>query len=183
MDTLNHIVAVDARALFLQQCAQGRLRVQRVLGYLPMSALAALLLLVAWNMSDARHFTHIVRVAPKSDVAVLLTCFLLTVTFDMVVGVSVGMVLAAFMFMRRMAEVTESKLVESAHLALPGVLPEGVVVYEISGPLFFSAAQKAMTTLHVVAGEGDGGGASDGRRARPGHDGAGRVRERAGRAA
>jgi SulP family sulfate permease len=124
-----------------------------LLGYLPMSALAALLLLVAWNMSDARHFMHIVRVAPKSDVAVLLTCFLLTVTFDMVVGVSVGMVLAAFMFMRRMAEVTESKLVESAHLALPEALPKGVVVYEISGPLFFGAAQKAMTTLHVVAGQ------------------------------
>jgi SulP family sulfate permease len=124
-----------------------------LLGYLPMSALAALLLLVAWNMSEARHFVHIVRVAPKSDVAVLLTCFLLTVTFDMVVGVSVGMVLAAFMFMRRMAEVTESRQVDSTHLAVPAALPSGVVVYEISGPLFFGAVQKAMTTLHVVAGQ------------------------------
>jgi SulP family sulfate permease len=72
-----------------------------VVGYLPMAALAAVLLLVAWNMSEVKHFLHIVRVAPKSDVTVLLTCFGLTVLFDMVIAVSVGIVLAALLFMRR----------------------------------------------------------------------------------
>jgi sulfate permease, SulP family len=122
------------------------------LGHVPMSALAALLLVIAWNMSEAKHFGHTLRVAPRSDVAVLLACYGLTVAFDMVVGVSVGMVLAAFLFMRRMADVTEARLVESEHPALPRPIPKGVVVYDISGPLFFGAAQKAMATLDQVSG-------------------------------
>lgn len=123
-----------------------------LLGHLPMTALAALLLLVAWNMSEAKHFVHIVRVAPKSDVAVLVTCYGLTVALDMVVGVAVGMVLAAFLFMRRMAEVTQTRLAEAGHPELSGPVAEGIAVYEISGPLFFGAAQKAMATLEIVAG-------------------------------
>ncbi len=125
-----------------------------LLGYLPMASLAALLLLVAWNMSEARHFIHTIQVAPKSDVTVLLTCYGLTVGFDMVIGVSVGMVLAAFLFMRRMAEVTDTHLA-SGHDSpeVAGPLARGVVVYEISGPLFFGAAQKAMAALEVVAGQ------------------------------
>jgi SulP family sulfate permease len=123
------------------------------LGWLPMSALAALLLLVAWHMAEAKLFVHIVRVAPRSDVVVLLTCFGLTVAFDMVVGVAVGMVLAAFLFMRRMAEVTRASLVSDTHPAVPGALPAGVAVYEISGPLFFGAAQKALATFDIVAGK------------------------------
>jgi len=121
-----------------------------LLGYLPMAGLAALLLLVAWNMSDAKHFIHTIRVAPKSDVAVLLTCYVLTVSLDMVVGVSVGMVLAALLFMRRMAEVTQARLADGNHPHVPGSVPAGVAVYEISGPLFFGAAQKAMAALQVV---------------------------------
>jgi SulP family sulfate permease len=124
-----------------------------LLGYLPMTSLAALLVLVAWNMSEVKHFIHTVRVAPKSDVAVLLTCYSLTVGFDMVVGVSVGMVLASFLFMRRMAEVTEAHFAQGNHPDLPGPIPQGVAVYEISGPLFFGAAQKAMAALEIVAGE------------------------------
>lgn len=124
-----------------------------LLGQLPMAALAALLLLVAWNMSDAKHFLHMIRVAPRSDLAVLLTCYVLTVGMDMVVGVSVGMVLAAFLFMRRMADVTEARLASANHPDIPGPVPPGVVLYEISGPLFFGAAQKAMNALEVVAGE------------------------------
>ncbi|HEX3695096.1 MAG TPA: C4-dicarboxylic acid transporter DauA [Polyangia bacterium] len=124
-----------------------------LLGYLPMASLAALLLLVAWNMSEAKHFIHTIRVAPKSDVAVLLTCYTLTVGFDMVIGVSVGMVLASFLFMRRMAEVTQTRLADGTHPDHPGPIPPRVVVYEISGPLFFGAAQKAMAALEIVAGE------------------------------
>jgi SulP family sulfate permease len=125
----------------------------RLLGYLPMASLAALLLLVAWNMSEAKHFIHTIRVAPKSDVAVLLTCFGLTVAFDMVVGVSVGMVLAAFLFMRRMAEVTDGHLADGRSPDIAGPIPHDVVLYEISGPLFFGAAQKAMAALEIVAGQ------------------------------
>ncbi len=117
-----------------------------VLGYLPMASLAALLLIVAWNMSEAKHFLHALRVAPRSDVLVLLTCFLLTVVFDMVVSVTVGVMLAALLFMRRMAEVSGVRLVDQ-HPLLTG-LPKDVLVYEVAGPLFFGAAQKAMSALH-----------------------------------
>ncbi len=122
-----------------------------LLGHLPMASLAALLLLVAWNMSDARHFAHTLRVAPKSDTLVLLTCFTLTVVFDMVVSVSVGVVLAALLFMRRMAELSSVTLVGKGHAALSPPLPAGVIVYDIAGPLFFGAAQKAMSALAQVA--------------------------------
>jgi len=119
-----------------------------VLGYLPMASLAALLLIVAWNMSEIKHFLHALRVAPKSDVLVLLTCFTLTVVFDMVVSVTVGVMLAALLFMRRMAEVSGVRLVDQ-HPLLTG-LPKSVLVYEVAGPLFFGAAQKAMSALHRV---------------------------------
>jgi len=122
-----------------------------MVGYLPMASLAALLLQVAWRMSETKHFFYILRFAPKSDIAVLLTCYGLTVGVDMVVSVSVGVVLAALLFMRRMAEVTHARLSEGEHPALPGgSLPKGVVVYDISGPLFFGAAQRAMATLGVI---------------------------------
>ncbi len=120
-----------------------------LLGHLPMAALAAMLLIVAWNMSDARHFLHIVRVAPRSDVTVLFVCFSLTVLFDMVIGVSVGLMLAAFLFMSRMASVTRTELVGSGHPDLQVAIPPGVLVYEISGPLFFGAAEKAMARLRL----------------------------------
>jgi SulP family sulfate permease len=121
-----------------------------LIGYLPMAALAALLLLVAWNMSEVKHFVHMVRVAPKSDVAVLLICYLLTVVFDMVIAVSVGIVLAALLFMRRMAEVAQVRIIGEGHAEAPADLPPGVMIYDISGPLFFGAAQKAMGTLGIV---------------------------------
>src|SRR6185503_779226 len=107
-----------------------------LLSWLPMAALAALLLVVAWNMSEVRHFAHIVRVAPRGDVAVLLTCFTLTVVFDMVVSVSVGIVLAALLFMRRMAEVGGARPLEGEHHQFHDVPPD-VIVYEVTGPLFF----------------------------------------------
>ncbi len=106
-----------------------------VLNYLPMASLAALLLIVAWNMSEAKHFAHAVRVAPRSDVVVLLLCFGLTVIFDMVVSVTVGVVLAALLFMRRMAEVSRVRLVDQHPIATQG-LPKDVLIYEVAGPLF-----------------------------------------------
>ncbi len=117
--------------------------------YLPMAALSGLLILVAYNMSEVKHFIHILKVAPKSDVIVLLICFFLTVMFDMVVGVTVGVGLAALLFMRRMAEVTEGHKVNVKEHPLISLddIPADVVVYEIEGPLFFGAAEKAAKTL------------------------------------
>jgi SulP family sulfate permease len=124
-----------------------------LLSYLPMASLAALLLVVAWNMSDAKHFARVLRIAPRSDLLVMLVCYGLTVGFDMVVGVAVGMVLASFLFMRRMAEVTQVQLVRGPHPSVAREVPPGVILYEISGPLFFGAAQKAMGALQVAASD------------------------------
>lgn len=127
-----------------------------LIGYLPMAGLAALLLLVAWNMSETKHFAHIVRVAPRSDVLVLVTCFILTVVFDMVVAVSVGVVLAALLFMRRMAEITQARLTNGgeSHRAIGSEIPpdldKRIAIYDIAGPLFFGAAQKAMGSLSSI---------------------------------
>ncbi len=118
--------------------------------FLPMASLAALLLLVAWNMSEAEHFLHTVRVAPRGDVAVLLTCCFLTVVFDMVIAVTVGIVLASLFFMRRMASVSEGHVSLAGHHALPGPLPEGVVIYDLSGPLFFGAAERALGAMRAI---------------------------------
>jgi SulP family sulfate permease len=119
-----------------------------------MASLAALLLLVAWNMSDLPHFIRVLRVAPRSDALVLLTCFLLTVLFDMTVAVTAGVLMAAVLFMRRMADLSGARLIEEGeHPALREPVPSGVVLYEIAGPLFFGAAEKAMESLHASAGE------------------------------
>ncbi|MEZ6193410.1 MAG: C4-dicarboxylic acid transporter DauA [Phycisphaerales bacterium] len=123
-----------------------------LLSYLPLAALAALLLVVAWNMSEARHFIRMLRVAPRSDVAVLLTCFGLTVLMDMVIAVGAGVILAALLFMQRMSALSSTKLVEGHHPRMLAPLPEGVVLYEVAGPLFFGAAEKAAGAL-ATAGE------------------------------
>ncbi|MEG3079725.1 C4-dicarboxylic acid transporter DauA [Halomonas sp. 5021] len=119
-----------------------------VLGYVPMAALAALLFIIAWNMSEARHFVHTLKSAPASDVTVLVICFALTVIFDMVIAVAVGIGLAAALFIRRMAQLTHTQ-----RLAAPDVgenFPPEVALYKISGPLFFGAAEKAIATLRVI---------------------------------
>jgi len=124
-----------------------------LVAYVPMAALAGLLLVVAWNMAELRHVGHVLRVAPKSDVAVLVTCYVLTVATDMVVAVSVGIVLAALLFMNRMAELTHSRvLLETPEAGddLARAVPPGVALYEIAGALFFGAAQSAMANLRTL---------------------------------
>ena len=122
-----------------------------VLGYLPMASMAALLILVAWNMGEWRHFFHLLRHAPRSDVAVLVSCFGLTIVFDMVVSVTVGIVMASLLFMRRMAEVSGVTLVGGdGHPLVEEPLPRGVLLYEIAGPLFFGAAQRAIGVISRV---------------------------------
>jgi len=121
------------------------------LSYIPMAALAALLLMVAWNMSEARHFIRIIKIAPREDVITLLTCFSLTVIFDMVIAVGVGMGLAAMLFIRRSIQLTEVKRLENRE-EYPQLdnLPKEIVIYELNGPLFFGSAQKALKSITTV---------------------------------
>lgn len=129
----------------------------RLASYIPLAALAAILVVVAWNMSEWRVFRSELQ-APRSDVAVLLTTFLLTVLVDLTVAIQVGMVLAAFLFMLRMAEVTSvtaltGEPAEGEEPALRGeTVPPGVEVYAIDGPFFFGAAEKFRETVGQVKG-------------------------------
>lgn len=143
-------VTVVVHALFL---LASMLALARLLSYIPMAGMAALLLIVAWNMADRHHFVRITRIAPRSDVLVMWTCFLLTVIFDMVVAVLIGVVLAALLFMRRMVEISGATLVGGPEGHTLAGLPPGVVFYDVAGPMFFGAAQKALDALGVV-GEG-----------------------------
>lgn len=118
--------------------------------YLPMAALAALLVMVAWNMSEARHVLHTLRIAPRNDVVVLLVCLVLTVLFDMVLAVGVGLLLAAGLFIKRMSELTDTQPMPGHAQRALGELPASVVPYVISGPLFFGAADKALSVLRML---------------------------------
>jgi SulP family sulfate permease len=114
---------------------------------IPLCALAAILFLVSWNMSEARHFVRMLRRAPRADVVILLVTFLLTVFTDLVVAVNVGVILAMLQFLRRMAasvEVLRQDEAElSGELARNGKagLPPGTLVYAIEGPFFFGAVE------------------------------------------
>lgn len=121
-----------------------------LLGFVPMAALASLLFIIAWNMSEARHFFTILRTAPAGDVTILVICFTLTVLFDMVLAVGVGVGLAAILFIRKMAILTQTDKLDRENYPTLKTLPKEVVVYRIDGPLFFGAAEKAITALHTV---------------------------------
>ena len=114
---------------------------------IPMPAIAAILFMVAYNMSEWRKFVWAIKSAPKSDIIVMVTTFVLTVVFDLVVAIEVGMILAAMLFMKRMSE--ETSVVgwkydsDESDIELRDV-PKNVRVYEISGPLFFGAADKIL---------------------------------------
>ena len=119
--------------------------------YIPMSCLAGVLVIVSYNMSGWRTFLQLMK-NPKSDIAVLFITFLLTVIFDLTIAIEVGLLIACLLFMRRMAETTQIKViadeidpneetdavVHEEHL----VIPDGVEVYEINGPYFFGIANK-----------------------------------------
>ena len=117
-------------------------------GMIPMPTIAAILFLVAYNMCQWRTFLHLVKTAPKSDILVLFTTFILTVIFDLVVAIEIGMILACLLFIKRMSEEThadswtyiddEDDTQESDREMKK--LPREIRVYNISGPLFFGAA-------------------------------------------
>ncbi len=134
---------------------------------IPLATLAAILVVVAYHMSEWRTFLAELR-SPKSDVIVLLTTFLLTLLVDLTVGIGVGMILAAFLFIRRMAEVTQTSIVTSSFdedvsgddgdpyeidsdSVRRRTIPKEVEVYEINGPFFFGAAEAFRDTLGRVA--------------------------------
>jgi len=129
---------------------------------IPLATLAAILVVVSYHMSEWRTFRGELT-APKSDVVVLITTFALTVIIDLTVAIEVGMVLAAFLFMRRMAEVTNISVVtreladedgddeDDPNAVRDRSVPDGVEVFEINGPFFFGAAEQFKDTLNEVA--------------------------------
>lgn len=117
---------------------------------IPMPAIAAILFMVAYNMCGYREFIHLVKTSPKSDITVLIVTFVLTVVFDLVVAIEVGIVFAAILFMKRMSDVTQvegwkyiDKEDDPDSIELK-VVPDNTLVYEISGPMFFAAADKLL---------------------------------------
>ncbi|HMG25066.1 MAG TPA: SulP family inorganic anion transporter, partial [Kofleriaceae bacterium] len=144
--------AAAMHAIFILACT---IVLAPLVAYLPMAGLAGLLIIVARNMSEARHFTRLLRIAPRSDVVVAVTCFTLTVVFDMVVAVTVGVVLAALLFMRRMAVSTTVALETAQHAGLAVELPPGIRLYEVAGPMFFGAAKSAMEAIATVGSGSD----------------------------
>lgn len=117
---------------------------------IPMPAIAAILFMVAYNMCGWREFLYLVKTSPKSDISVLLVTFVLTVVFDLVIAIEVGIVFAAILFMKRMSDVTQvegwkyiDKEDDPDAIELMAV-PKNTLVYEMSGPMFFAAADKIL---------------------------------------
>src|SRR5690606_33189119 len=117
----------------------------------PLAALAAILFVVAWNMSEARHFVRLVKKAPRADVVILLVTFTLTVFADLVVAVNIGVVLAMLHFLRRMAgsvavrrqsgPTLHQELTPFLHEHGLARLPDDIIVYRVDGPLFYAAVE------------------------------------------
>ncbi|NTU58781.1 MAG: sulfate permease [Chlorobiaceae bacterium] len=126
---------------------------------IPMPTLAAILIVVAWNMSEHHVFRQLLK-SPRSDVIVLLTTFGLTVMFDLTIAIEVGMLLAVILFMQRMAGLTNVGVItgelkdedeqDDPNAIVSRSIPAGVEVFEISGPFFFGAASKFKDAVHIV---------------------------------
>jgi SulP family sulfate permease len=129
-------------------------------GNIPLAVLASILFVVAWNMSDVKHFVRMARRAPIADVAILVVTFLLTVFADLVVAVNVGVLLATLHFLRRMSSSVDVQEVSGVHIGnehrvdggAPLLVPDGVLVYAIQGPFFFAAVEsfeRALAQTHT----------------------------------
>lgn len=125
-----------------------------VMSYIPMAALAALLITVAYRMSHWQQFIRTVRIAPASDTIVLITCFGFTVLVDMVAGVTVGVVLACFLLMKRVSQLTYSYVSHNNtghHRKLRHLrLPDDVMVYHITGLVFFGTVENALERMGFI---------------------------------
>lgn len=120
---------------------------------IPMPTIAAILFIVAYNMSEWREFVAIIKQSPKSDTLVLIVTFVLTVAFDLVVAICVGIVLSTVMFMKRMSDVTDAygwkefdEATDTDSVKLKKI-PDGAMVYEITGPIFFGASNKIANVI------------------------------------
>ena len=125
---------------------------------IPLSALAAILMVVAYNMSEWRVFVKLFK-APKSDIVILLITFLLTVLFDLVLAIEIGMIMAAFLFMKRMTDVTHVKSITDdlvdvsdpdPKTILKTPISDKIAIYEINGPFFFGAAGKFIDVMDQI---------------------------------
>lgn len=120
---------------------------------IPLSTLAAILFVVAWNMSEAKHFVKMIRTAPPADIVVLLITFTLTIFADLVVAVNIGVILATLHFLRRMASSVEVSIESSERMNNETVLfgsstlPKDTIVYNVDGPFFFGAVDSLERTL------------------------------------
>jgi len=128
--------------------------------HIPLCALSAILFVVAYNMSELHRFSHMIRTAPRSDIAVLLITFLLTVFGDLVIAVNIGVLLACLLFMKRMSEAVvvgqqahEELALETGNIDFK--LPYKTVVFAIEGPFFFGAAQHLENALENVHGHAE----------------------------
>lgn len=134
-----------------------------IVSQIPLAALAAILVMVSWNMSEIGHFIRLLK-APQGDCIVLLAAFLLTIFIDITVAISVGMILASFLFMKRMSQTSKaislSQIFQENTVDFPEkmdpndiskkVIPRGVEVYEIQGPFFFGAANMLRDILSTI---------------------------------
>ena len=127
---------------------------------IPMPTIAAILFIVAYNMSEIKKFATICKISPKSDIFILILTFVLTVVFDLVVAIGIGIVLAAILFMKRMADEThvygwkynEDETTDADNIELKTV-PKNTLVYEISGPMFFGVSNKMLKVLLDIEGK------------------------------
>lgn len=134
----------------------GLLLLAPALAWLPMASMAALLVMVAWNMSEAPKVVALFRRAPMGDILVLLCCLSLTVLFDMVIAISTGIVLASLLFMRDIAGMTRVNDISAQRKHVPEALPPGWRVIKVTGPLFFAAAERVFDEVAEVAGDSRG---------------------------
>ena len=125
----------------------GLVLLAKLLSYLPMAAMAALLIIVAWNMSEAPKAVHLLKTAPRSDIWVFLTCFSLTVLFDMVIAITTGILLAALLFVKEIAEMSKVTDISNNRKQVEQDIPPGWQVLKISGPLFFAAADRIFADI------------------------------------
>ncbi|MDR2518392.1 MAG: STAS domain-containing protein [Spirochaetaceae bacterium] len=150
-----HVLTLAVFVLFLSPLASA----------IPLAGLSAVLMIVSWDMSNLGRFVRLIRRAPKSDAGVLLTTFLLTIIVDLTFAVEVGVVLAVFLFLRRMIEVTDIKLENDELITelafgdigkrtaseIGALARKDIEIYEIHGPFFFGVADMLQNTLRKVA--------------------------------
>lgn len=122
-----------------------------LLAYVPMAGMAALLVVVAWNMSGAARARKLVVSAPRSDVLVFAVCLSLTVLFDMVIAITTGIVLASLLFMQNIAAMTRVSDISQNKKLIEPELPSDWSVFKISGPLFFAAADRIFGEIALLA--------------------------------